>query len=221
MNISIFDLTLICCTVFFATLMIILMLIQNRKKNIILKAFEKSKNSLRAQIINDEAHLKNTLEPLTTPELEKKISDIIATEKDSYTNVLNLFIDYQPAAIEMMPVFVSKITDSYVECFKQIVVLRQAEQSKEANSQSEDSPREEVLEGDPSEDIYQYEALIEQLRFEKQDYADKYKNAQKLLETIYLTYKDKLEIKGPDTLTNMNLTEIANLFATELTVTSS
>lgn len=221
MNISIFDLTLICCTVFFATLMIILMIIQNRQKNSILKAFEKSKNSLRSQIINDEAHLKNTLEPLATPELEKKISEIIATEKDSYTNVLNLFIDYQPAAIEMMPVFVSKITESYVECLKQIVVLRQAEQSKEANSQSEDSPQKEVLEGDPGEDIYQYEALIEQLRFEKQDYADKYKNAQKLLETIYLTYKDKLEIKGPDTLTNMNLTEIANLFTTELTVTSS
>lgn len=221
MNISIFDLTLICCTVFFATLMIILMIIQNRQKNTVLKAFEKSKNSLRSQIINDEAHLKNTLEPLVTPELEKKISKIIATEKDSYTNVLNLFIDYQPAAIEMMPVFVSKITESYVECLKQIVVLHQAEQSIEVNSQSEDSPQKEVLEGDPGEDIYQYEALIEQLRFEKQDYADKYKNAQKLLETIYLTYKDKLEIKGPDTLTNMNLTEIANLFTTELTVTSS
>ena len=46
-------------------------------------------------------------------------------------------------------------------------------------------------------------------------------NTSKLLETIYLTYKDKLGIKGPETVENMNLTEIAKIFKTKLVVTSS
>jgi hypothetical protein len=217
MNINLFNLALLGCIIIFATIIIIIMLIKNRQKNVILNAFQKSKNLLKTKISNDEERLKRTLGAPLMPELEKKIMDVIAVEKDSYNNLLNLFVDYHPAAIEMMPVFMDKITESYVHCIEQIILLNKIEQSKEINIPVENSPQNVILDGDPSEDDYQYEALIEQLRFEKQDYADKYKNAHKLLEKIYLAYKDKLEISGPETFENMNLTEIENI----LKVTSS
>jgi hypothetical protein len=218
MNINFLDITLLCSNVFFATIIVIIMIIKIRQKKVILNAFQKSKNLLKAQIVNDEAVLKNARGETLSPELEKKIIEIISVEKDSYNSLLNLFVDYHPASIEMMPVLMNKITTSYIQYIEQIMRVNGVEQPKEVNSQLESNPQSDgspckaVLEGDPSGDEYQYEALIEQLRFEKQDFANKYKNASNLLETIYLTYKDKLEIKGPEKLENMNLTEIAKIF---------
>lgn len=220
MNITIFDLTLLCSTVVFATIIIILLMLKSRQKNIILKAFQKSKDSLKAQIINDEANLRSAAGDKSTPEVAGQIAGVIAVEKDSYNTLINLFVDYHPAAIEMMPSLMSKITESYIQYMQQIMPLSSGKHNKEPKMQSDVNPRKNVIEGDPAEDEYQYEALIEQLRFEKQDYADKYKHAHKLLEKIYLTYKDKLEISGPETLTNMNLTEIGSLFEPEPIITS-
>ena len=83
MSINLIDVALLCCCVFFATIIVIIMIIKSRQKKVILNAFQKSKNLLKTQIINDEEMLKNARNEICIPELDKKITEIIAVEKDS------------------------------------------------------------------------------------------------------------------------------------------
>ena len=108
----------------------------------------------------------------------------------------------------MTPSILKQITSVYTECIQQVILLNQASVALKNETK-------EITEEDKEEEVdaaFQYEALIEQLRFEKQDATDNYKSARKLLNLIYLNNKDKLDVNSADSLENMKVSEIAAVF---------
>ena len=57
-------------------------------------------------------------------------------------------------------------------------------------------------------DLFQYEALIEQLRFEKQEYANKCAQYQRMLHRLYETYRDQLGLSADKAVDKMNTNEL-------------
>lgn len=205
------DLILLCSTVIFAMIAAFLILSKIIQRKNVIKALQNSKAVLQNQLSHNANTLKNTLEPMLNPDLEKKIGELISIERDSYKNLIKLYVDYHPAAIEMMPFLINKIVSSYIQCFEHLMLL------------SPEKATEEVKEEDPNElpEHFEFEALIEQLRYEKQDFANKYKDASKLLKTICVTHKDQLKINVDESLEHMNLFDIAKLFNIEFTPTKT
>ena len=206
---------LLCTTIFFAIISLLFLLSKTKKKKLIVKALENNKAILDSQYASDEAQLKEALGAPLTEKLNSKITDIIALEKKSYKNLSYLFIDYQPAAIEMLPMTVGKIISAYIQCIKEAITIDKelAASKEEAVAVAEKSK--EVDEADV-DDVFQYEALIEQLRFEKQDFADKFKASQALLKAIYTKYKDSIDVDKVETLDKLKIPEIAAIFKVEI-----
>lgn len=208
-NIS--SLILLCCTLFLAAVCVIMFLGRVKQKKKIFESIKKSKGILNDQYISDEDRLKKVAGAFLTDDLQLKITEIVSVEKKNCQNLMALFLDYHPAAIEMLPSITNNITSAYIDCIQYIIL-----QSKIIKVEEEAAPKEEVVEEKPEEDLdemFQYQALIEQLRYEKQDFADKYKYAQQLLDAIYQKYKDQLDInKEHESISTMKLDDIANVF---------
>lgn len=62
------------------------------------------------------------------------------------------------------------------------------------------------------DDVYQYEALIEQLRYEKQTYAHKCKEYVALLQMIYERDKNKWETTPEKPFEKMKFDELKQVF---------
>lgn len=210
---NIIDLILLCSTILFAVISGFLILAKITQKKSVFKALKNSHDALKDQLLHNENTLKNTLEPVLTPDLAKKITELVAIERDSYKNLIKLYVDYHPAAIEMMPFLMNQIIASYIQCFEHVVLLKPTtvEPIKEAVQEADDDLPEN----------FQFEALIEQLRYEKQDFANKYKDASKLLKTICANHKDELQLNMDKSVEHMNLADIAKVFNIDFTPTTT
>lgn len=62
------------------------------------------------------------------------------------------------------------------------------------------------------DDLFQYEALIEQLKVEKSDYINKCKKYSILLNEIYSLYKEKWGLSAHKPLEKMNFNELEEVF---------
>lgn len=223
MNMNLIEVILLCTTVIFAMIAAFLIIAKMIQRKSVIKAFENSISMLKAQLSNNEATLKNTLQPMLTPDLGKKIAELVAIERDSYKNLIKLYVDYHPAAIEMMPILMNQIVASYIQCFEHIVLL-QPNKKEHDPAQNKTESTAEAPPKDASDELpenFQFEALIEQLRYEKQDFANKYKDASKLLKTICADYKDQLKLNVDESLEQMNVSDIAKLLNIEFTPTKT
>ena len=198
MNHTISNLILVCSTILFALLSISLFFSRAKQKKIILSVVPDVQKTITTQLNNHEQRLKDSAGVLLTAELEGKISQMMLLEKECKNKLLLAFLDYHPAAVKLLPDVYAKIADAYIDYIECVL-------SK--------SLKKHDNEGD---ELFQYEALIEQLRHEKHDYADKYKTSQNLLKQIYRKYKDKIGITDSQTLDTMTLNDIAVLFNVEL-----
>jgi hypothetical protein len=214
MNINVIELILLCSTILFAVISACLILAKITQKKSVIKAIQNSRDALKDQLSHNENTLKNTLEPMLTPDLAKKITELVVIERDSYKNLIKLYVDYHPAAIEMMPFLMNQIISSYIQCFEHVILLKptEAAASKEAAPEEAD---------DELPENFQFEALIEQLRYEKQDFANKYKDASKLLKTICTNHKEQLKLNINESIEHMNLADIAKAFNIEFTPTTT
>jgi len=174
---------------------------------IIIKAIENNNAAYEDQFINEEELLRKTLGGDLGVKLSNIVTEIITVEKDSYKKLCTVFIDHHAEAIELLPFTINQITTAYIRCLSQVMLALQDKKEVETVSLQDNKTEEEQLS--------QYEALIEQLRSEKQSYSDKYKEIHNLLAEIYLKYKEELELKTVDTLQTKNLNEIAALFKLE------
>ena len=224
MNMNLIEVILLCTTVIFAMIAAFLIIAKIIQRKTVIKALENSVGMLKTQLTHNEATLKNTLEPMLTPDLGKKISELVAVERDSYKNLIKLYVDYHPAASEMMPFLMNQIIASYIQCFEHIVLLQpskteQVQAHNKTESATAQAPQQEA--SDELPENFQFEALIEQLRYEKQDFANKYKDASKLLKTICADYKEQLKLNVDDSLEHMNISDIAKLLNIEFTPTKT
>lgn len=204
---NLIDLILLCSTLFLAAICLLMFLGRVKQKKKIFESIAKTKSVLSEQYTQDETRLKSISGAFLTDELQFKITEIISVEKINYQNLMALFLDYHPAAIEMLPSLMNNVIASYTDCIQYIVL------HSKMSVPAEEVPKEvEQVEEGVDDENFQYEALIEQLRHEKQDFADKYKNAQNLINKIYLKYKDTLEVDNIDATTGMSLDDIAKIF---------
>ena len=216
-NYDVFGLVLLCITLFLTSLLLLIYLSATKRKKAIILATQQTKQSLIDQLASDEIRLKAALNDFLTSELQVKITQILAVEKETCNKLTALFIDYHPAAIDMLPFLLNQIIMAYIDCLEHIV-LQSKLQTNSPEITVVEASKVETVEADKVEEIddtFQYEALIEQLRYEKHDFADKYKGAQSLLNQIYLKYKDSLGLSGPDSLEKTNIKDIAIIFKIE------
>jgi hypothetical protein len=200
------NLICLCFTVFFAAIALFILLNKVKQKKHILKALEVNVVALETRKAGDESQLKQALGNDLSRKLAGRIAEITQIQFDCYKNLFQLFIDYQPAAIEMLPTLMGKVVTAYIDCIAEVIKLQTAIPISINEDEPEEATEEEI------DDQFQYEALIEQLRCEKQDFSDKYNTALKVLDSIYIKYADKLEIKEAASLAGMNLTDIAQVF---------
>ncbi len=206
-NYSLVNLLLLCSTLFFAAVSLFILLKKTKEKRFILKAIESNNTAYEEQFTNEEEQLRKTLGSELGTKLNNVITEIITLEKDSYKKLCTLFIEHQAEAIEVLPFTMNQITSAYIRCLSQVVTLLKDKAEAETVSLQENINEEEQLS--------QHEALIDQLRSEKQVYSDKYKEAHHLLVDVYLKYKDKLEINNVETVDDMNINEMASLLNIE------
>lgn len=193
--------------VFFSMLSLIMFILGYRHRKALVKAIISAQNSLREHIENHSEALKNALRNTMTADLERRIEDIQQVEKDSLNKLIDLFLDYSPAAVEMTPVLLNTILAAHVDLLQRVDLM------KTTVVEAPEPPKmEATVKEDPLEAEFQYKALIEQLRYEKQDFATKYKESAELLTEIYNQYKEKLELDKVESLKNLKTTEIAALF---------
>jgi hypothetical protein len=177
---------------------------------------------LKEQYIQDEETLKIAMGLILTDMLSSKITEIMIIERETYKSLAMLYINYHEAAIEMMPSIIKRLIIAYSQLVQSIVLLKPnpaATEPEQLPSKDEDllgeiyqlPPKEEDL----SADTYQLEALIEQLRSEKQDFADKFKHSKKLLSLIAIHYKEQLGIGSAEQMESMKISEIASIFKIE------
>lgn len=214
-NYSLMNIILLLTTLLFAGLTLWMLLKRVKEKKHIVTALEANQAAFDSQFAEEENQLKQTIGEELATKLDTKIVEIVSVEKEAYKKLCTVFIEHQAAAIELLPFTMSKIIVAYIECISEIVRLHKEIQvgdtvSLEENGQEGNKPVEE------EEGISQSEALIEQLRFEKLAYSDKYKAVIQLLHEIYRKYKDKLEITESDEhFATMNIDEIAKIFKIE------
>lgn len=230
MNNTLLIVILLCSTLFFSVFAIFLFASKIKQRKVILETIKKSQAALKDQFANDEIKLKSASSTFLTPELQTKITLIIAGEKDCYNNLLSLYIDYHPAAIEMLPFFLGQVVSLYIDCIQYIILQskvqivteeseskkKEEEEQKRIEEEKKKEEEEKQRQADEVDEKFQFEALIEQLRFEKQDFADKYKAAQILLSNIYLKYKDVMALDAVESVEKMKLPEIAAVFKIEI-----
>lgn len=65
---------------------------------------------------------------------------------------------------------------------------------------------------DEIDELFQYEALIEQLKIEKSDYINKCKKYSHLLNEIYNVYKDHWGLSASKPFEKMNISELEEVF---------
>lgn len=217
MNPYFLDTILLSSLIFFVTITLALTLSKFKQKKTIIKALSANHIAANQQLAKNEALLTSSLSSLTSPEIKQQIVDLIGKEKECYQKLANLFIDYPPAAIEMIPFIINNTINEYINCLQKVILLHQ--QSSEITTQNLNE-NEKIVDNDIDE-TFQYEALIEQLRYEKNDFSDKYKEARQLLNTIYLNYKDTLGIEAVDSFEKKNALEIATIFKVQMTSTQN
>ena len=221
---NIIVLVLLCSTLFLASMCLLMFFGKVKQKKKIIESIKKTKEVLTGQYIQDEGRLKSTLGTFLNDELQLKITEIITVEKTNYQNLMVLFLDYHPAAIEMLPSMLTNVITAYLDCIQYIVLQSKTmvilEEQAAVASKETDKEKEKQEEED-ADAVFQYEALIEQLRFEKQDFADKYKNSQTLINQIYLKYKDKIEVDDVESTVGKKLEDIAEIFKVDFTVTKT
>lgn len=206
------NLILLCCTLFLAALCLLMFLGRVKRKKQIFDSISKNKNALNEQYVNDETRLKKIAGVFLTSDLQTKITEIISVEKTNYQNLMALFLDYHPAAIEMLPSMVNNIISAYIDCIQYIILQSQTGITVEAGQEQSREPKSETI-----DERYQLQALIEQLRHEKQQLSDRYHQSQQLISLIYQKYKEKLDINQEiDSLNNLKLEEMATLFKVDM-----
>jgi hypothetical protein len=228
---NLIDLVLLCSTLFLAAMCFLMFFGKVKQKKQIIESIRKTKEQLSGQYTQDETKLKSILGAFLNDDLQLKITDILNVEKTNYQNLMILFLDYHPAAIEMLPTMLTNVIAAYMDCIQFIVVQSKTltivneaaavASESAAAAAAEAAAAEKEKEDDAADAAFQYEALIEQLRYEKQDFADKYKSAQNLLNLIYLKYKGSIEVEDVEATTGKNLEEIAQIFKVEFSVTKA
>lgn len=209
-NRVLFDSILTGGIVFFSMLALFLFVLGYRHRNTVIKAIISAQNYLKEHIESHSERLKKSLSNTITPDLEARIEDIKQAEKDNFNKLIDLFLDHSPAAIEMMPVIVNNILLAHVDLIQRVDLMKGT--VAEPVVAVEEPKIEAPVKEDPLDDEFQYQALIEQLRYEKQDFATKYKESSDLITEIYNQYKEKLELEPVETFKNLKITEIASIF---------
>lgn len=202
LNYMMLSLAFLCSTILFAFLALGLFLSKMKQKKIILSAINNIQNIIKERLECNENRLKNSTGALLTSELEHKISQLILLEKECQNRLLLAFLDYHPTAVTLLPDMQAKITNAYMDYIESILAKTTVAQPSEGAG-DEDT-------------LFQYEALIEQLRYEKHDYADKYKSSHALLNQIYQKYKEVIGLNGGKSLDSMTISDIAILFHVDL-----
>jgi len=191
-----------CGIVLCAICSLLLILKRTKQKKLLLKALKNNQGTFDSQFESDENQLKDALSNELSVKLTSTITEIISIEKDAYKKLCTLYIDYHPAAIELLPFTINQITSAYIDCIRKVILLVNEDKENEADVKLE-------------EPLSQHEALIAQLRSEKRIYSDNYDKAHNVLNAIYLKYKEKLEIADVTDFKNMNMNEIAAIFNIE------
>lgn len=189
---------------FFAGLTLFILLNKIKEKRALIKAIKNNDVAYEEHFTNEEDKLKKILGEELSEKLNGMIANVINVERDSYKKLCAVFIDHHSEAIQLLPYTMNQITTAYINCLSQVVALSKDNTAAETVPLQESKSEEETL--------FQYEALIEQLRYEKQTYSDKYKESQSLLSEIYLKYKDKLELNNVESPQSMNIKEMTTLF---------
>jgi hypothetical protein len=173
-------------------------LVQLKKRKKLLPVLEKSNTVIKEHIEIHQQNLKQVVEHVPDEAVTRCIKQIYLVEKKSLKKLISLILDNDDAAIEMTPILIHKIITKYIHCAKLIALATPI--ANEMPEQEEDLEK------------LQFEALIEQLRAEKHEYADKYKATRDLLHKVCLNYKDKLEFNSERPLEKLSLEEIATVF---------
>lgn len=231
-DLSILELTLLFSSIIFLTMILFMFISTTKQRKAIIIAIKNSQESLKDQLAHDETSLKNALGSFLSPQIESKVAEIVALERQCYASLVKLYIDYHPAAIEMTPQTLKPIIAAYNQCIEHIVTTMPVPVEPVKTEavvvdtvvisdepKIEPSAREITTEEALSEN-FQYEALIEQLRFEKQDFATKYKESISLLVAIYNKYQATLALGAGETLESKNLKDAANAFNIEWPLTT-
>lgn len=198
------NILLISALFFFAGLTLFILLNKIKEKRALIKAIKNNNAAYEKHFTNEEDKLKKILGEALSEKLNGMIANVVKVERDSYKKLCAVFIDHHSAAIQLLPHTINQITTAYINCLSQVVNLSKDNISGDAVPLQE-TPSE-------AETLFQYEALIEQLRYEKQTYSDKYKESQSLLSGVYLKYKDKLELDNVESPQTMSVKEMTTVF---------
>jgi hypothetical protein len=181
----------------------------------ILKAITKNKVLINQQSEQNKAKITASLLSINSPELEQLIEKLMATEYECYKTLTTAYIDYHPAAVNIIPLILNQISTSFMSCMDYVhahtqIVSDNGDPAVDSNvEQSEklvDNQEEDI------DDLFQYEALIEQLRVEKQTYADKCSHYSAVLDELFHLHKDNLAWSADKPIAKMSFSELETAF---------
>ncbi len=181
-----------------------------RKK--IINALLITKATLKEQLVNDETTLKKAIEPLSNSYLEEQVSKIIAKEHEVYKSLASTYIHYHAAAVEILPFAMNQIMGAYIQLIENIVraVPEAVQLADDPSIDVSESAEEEVI-----DELFQYESLIEQLRIEKADFADKCKFYGLIIAQIYTQYHEQLGLPEQKDVQLMSIDRLKEIFKLE------
>ena len=82
----------------------------------ILKAITKNKVLINQQSEQNKAKITASLLSINSPELEQLIEKLMATEYECYKTLTTAYIDYHPAAVNIIPLILNQISTSFMSC---------------------------------------------------------------------------------------------------------
>lgn len=198
---SFMNLSLLCSTAFFAAASLMLLLDKFKSKKLVLHSLEKQKKLYATLFVTRESNLREVLGEELSIKLNACIAEIISIEKKSYKNLSVQFTNHHPEALDAMPSTVTAIITAYLSCISQLINLN--------NEKINEKKQVDISEA------HQFSALIEELSLEKQNYIKKYADALKLLNLVFIKYKDKIDVENINNVNNLSVEQIASVFKIE------
>lgn len=193
---------LLATSIFFATLTMFFVIMNYRTKKNLIETIKINKETVSNQIKKNAQTLQAALVSVIPDEYEQQTANLVNKEREYYEQFTHLFVHYPSSALAVLHLLINGISTEYIRCIQHVSGLA-TDALAAASDRSDD-------------DNSQFEVLIEQLRFEKNDLMNRIKALEQVLNGIYKSYKEASGFEEVESLEKKSTQELASIFKVSL-----